>query len=102
MKPVILFLAVLSLLLWPAAGMLQGAAPAQPVQAAAHPAAQAATPSPAPTASPPSRIPPLVGALVLLAPAVFLAWQKSRPSAAKKRTSAACLPIVDEDKPDSW
>jgi hypothetical protein len=58
---------------------------------------QAVTPSPAPAAAEPARVSPIVGILVLLAPAVWMAWQKSRPNASLDRKSGACLPIVDKE-----
>jgi hypothetical protein len=47
-----------------------------------------------------TRVSPVVGILVLLAPLAYLAW-KSRGAKQPKIAAAACLPVIDENKPPS-
>ena len=96
MKWLLIPLFLLAGLLW-SAGMLPNAETAVYAQSPNSVLAQTATPAPVDPGSAPARVSPWLGILILLAPAVFMVWQKSRPNATLKRNSAACLPIVDKE-----
>ena len=58
---------------------------------------QATTPQPVVIVKPAAQTSPIVGILILLAPAAFVIWRKSRPNAHKQVEAACCAPIVDKD-----